>query len=91
MEQRFGGQIIDALENVKDGCKICQKSSTIHRRFKLTVGTRDLKFNCRVQVDTTFIQERPLLQMVDEVTLFCAASFIREQSTKKIWNQIPHT
>lgn len=58
------------------------------RRFKLTIGTDDLRFNYSVQVDTLFLGGRPVLNMIDMATHFCATSFLKKKSTAEIWRTI---
>lgn len=87
---KIEAQIIDSLENVADGYKICHQTPTASRRSKLILGTAKLKFHHRIQVETTFIQQRPVLYIVNKATLFCAASFFRKQSTKEISNEMQH-
>lgn len=58
------------------------------RKFRLTVGEEELRFNQRVIVDNMFINNKPIIHMVDESTHFTAASFLRNQSAEKIWKSI---
>lgn len=85
------GHIIDSSNNIKGDCRLCQREPTASQIFRLTVDTARLKSNHPVQVDTIFTQGRQVIHLVDEATHFCAASFFRNQSTKKIWGRIQHT
>lgn len=58
------------------------------RRFKLTIGSHELQFNHRIIFDSIFINCRPILHMVDESTIFCAAAFFRIQSENEISRNI---
>lgn len=77
---------VKSLEKMKKNCTVCKKTSIAPRRFKLIVGTAGLKFNHRVQVDAMFIHGIPVIHILDEVKHFCVAFFLRNQSTKEIWN-----
>lgn len=76
------------LEKIADDCKVCKTNSSTPRRFKLTVGSDELRFNHRVIADTMFLDSKPVLHMIDESTHFTAATFLRNQSTEEIFNNI---
>ena len=76
------------LRKLANECKICRVNAAIPRRFKLTVGSDELRFNNRIYVDTMFIEGRPVIHIVDESTHFSAAAFLRSQSTSDIWKAI---
>lgn len=78
------------IEGIVDGCKTCRLIASKPRRFKLTVGTNDLRFNHKVQIDTMFINGKPVLHMVDQATHFSAATFLKNQSSAEVWKAIQH-
>lgn len=84
----FDLKITRSLEKIKDERKICSKLDSSPRRFKLSVASEELRFNHRVQGDTIFIDGRPVIDMVDEATHFCAVSFLHNLSTKELWKTI---
>lgn len=43
--------VIDAVKEITDACTICATRARRPRRFKLTVGTDDLRFNHIIAVD----------------------------------------
>lgn len=59
------GNIMSTIRKIQDDCKVCKEFAATSRRFKLTVGTEDIRFNHRVYVDTTFINNRPVIHLVD--------------------------
>ena len=77
-----------AIKNIAQDCKICAVRSAAPRRFKITIGTADLRFNHEVQVDTMWIMGKPVVHMVDVATHFTAARFIRKQSSAEVWKAI---
>ena len=81
-------QTMKALTKISTDCKTCLKYAQAPRRFRLTIGAETLRFNHRVAIDTMFINNKPILHMVDEATHFSAACFLRNQSTREIWNNI---
>lgn len=76
------------LRAIAAQCKTCARHAASPRRFKLTVQTDDLRFNHTVYLDTIFIDRKPVLNIVDLATHFCADGFLRAQKTKEIWRQI---
>ncbi len=75
----------ETLEEISKSCITCAVNATKPRRFKLTVGTDDLRFNHIVAMDVMYLNGRPVLHVVDEATHFGAALFLKNQSTKSIW------
>lgn len=84
----FDLKITESLEKIKEHRKICNKLASSPRRFRLSVGSEELRFNHRVQLYTKFTEGRPVIDMVDKATHFCASSFLLNQPTKKVWETI---
>lgn len=78
----------EAIGNISQECGVGKFLSAAPRRFKLTVGNNDLRFNHAVQGNTMFIHNQPVLQKVGTAITFCAASVLRSQSATDIWNTI---
>lgn len=76
------------IRKIHESCRVCKEQASKTRRFKLTIGTEELRFNQRVFVDTMFIDRRPIIHLVDESTHFSAACFLRTQSAKETWKAI---
>ena len=74
-----------AIEDLTRKCDICQKHATAPRRFKLTVGCDDLRFNHVVAADIMYVKRKPILHMVDEATHFMAATFLRNHTSEQVW------
>lgn len=84
----IGRDVRDMIKKIADGCDACKEYPPTPRRFKLTIGTKGLRFNHDVKVDTMFLQNRPVLHMVDMATHFCSSKFLRTQSTPDIWKSM---
>lgn len=80
----IGRHVRDMVKKISDLCDVCQEYAHTPRRFILTIGTKDLRFNHDVQVDAMFLQKLPVLRMVDTETEFCSESFLGTQSTRDI-------
>lgn len=52
------------IKKIIDVCVPCAIYERVPKRFKMTVGTDTLKFNGSDQVDTMFINSKPVLDMV---------------------------
>lgn len=65
--------------------KLGEISNKAPRRFKLTVGKEYMLFKHCVQVDIMFLKCIPVLQIIYEASYFCAATFLRSQSTVPFW------
>ena len=85
---KLSNKIKDELHKIQDDCKVCLKHAATPRRFRLTIGTEELRFNQRVVVDTMFIENKPIIHLVDESTHFTAACFLKKQTTEEIWRSI---
>lgn len=63
---------------------MCADFAPYSRQFKLTAGAEELIFNQRAQLDTIFLSSGQVIYMLDESAPYCAALFLRNQSTSNI-------
>ena len=86
---RAGHDDIDkkVTERLTQFCHQCQMHGTAPGRFKFTL-TDDLEFNFQVLVDIMFINNRPVLHIVDAATSFQAARFLRDMTSKEVWDTL---
>jgi hypothetical protein len=68
-----------------DGCRECAKWASRPRRFKLSLGAEDLRFNAVVMVDIMYLERVPMLHIVDQATHFTSARFLENISSENIW------
>lgn len=54
-------------------------------RFRVTIGTENLRFNERVMMDIMYLSSSPVLKIVDEGTHFSAACFLKKLSIESVW------
>ena len=73
------------LKEITQECKACAEYASKPKRFQLTVGRDELRFNHGVVVDLMWIENRPVLHIVDEATHFAAACFLHNVSTETVW------
>lgn len=69
-------------------CNTCKIEAENPLRFKMKIGTGDLRFKQDVQVDTKFLRGRPVPKMVYHAKHFCAESFLKSQSSAEVWEEI---
>ena len=77
-----------AIEDITKRCNTCAEFSSRPKRFRLSVGAEDLHFNSIVAADVMYINQKPVLHVVDEATHFCAALFLRSMSAADTWNAL---
>lgn len=86
--EKVNTEIRKELDKIVEECKACIRNSRKPRRFKLTVGADELRFNHTIAVDVMYIDNRPILHIVDEATHYCAAQFLRNNSSREVWKTI---
>lgn len=57
-------------------------------RFKLTIGSEELKFNHHVQVDKMWIYEKSAVHMLDTAAHVIAERFVKRQNEMEFWRAI---
>src|SRR6266480_7180158 len=77
-------KIIDRLTEV---CDQCQKHGKAPTRFKFNLR-EEIDFNHSIIVDIMYIDNQPLLHIVDEATRFQAARWLKNVSTKATWDAL---
>jgi len=80
-----GEDVQKAIQYLTERCKTCVELGEKPKRFKLTVGAEESKFNSTIAADVMYLNKRPVLHVVDEATHFAAAIFLRKVSSKEVW------
>jgi hypothetical protein len=83
--EEMSKRVFNELEELVRDCTLCSEKQRKPRRFKLTIGNDDLRFNSIVAADVMYINQQPVLHVVDEATHFAAAMFMRNASAKETW------
>ncbi|SLM40545.1 hypothetical protein SS1G_12712 [Lasallia pustulata] len=73
------------LEHLTKYCSYCQKHGKLPGRFKFTLQD-DVNFNYSIIVDIMYIDNSPILHIVDEATRFQAAKWLLNISAKHTWD-----
>ena len=86
--QRAGHDVDTALlKAITKYCEQCQMHEKAPGRFKFTLKD-DHEFNYSVYVDIMYLDGKPTLQVVDSATNFEAARFVKDMSTREVWNAL---
>ena len=91
--QRAGDKIVTAktlkkLQDISARCDPCQRVKNAPRRFRVTVGHEDTRFNAIIFMDIFYLDGKPVLHIVDDATHFSAARFMPRVSTAAIWEAL---
>lgn len=76
------------LEELSRYCDPCQRIQNAPKRFKVTFGAENSRFNERIILDIMYLGSDPVLHVVDEGTRFGASRFLKDISTKSIWKAL---
>jgi len=66
-------------------CEVCQRLVRAPSRIRVALPTQDIIFNQTVLLDLMFLDGKPVLHMVDEDTLFSAATFLQGETVEAVW------
>ena len=67
----------DQLRKLTETCVTFSVNASRPRRFRLTVGTNDIRFKHTVAADIMYIQSSPVLHIVYEATHYSAVAFLK--------------
>eukprot|EP00170_Pyropia_yezoensis_P001808 contig_7710_g1812 len=73
------------LTELTKHCDICQRLARQPGRFRVTLPPDDVVFNRTVLLDVMYLDRRPLLHIIDKVTLFSAACFLNGETVEAVW------
>jgi hypothetical protein len=77
----------DVLQHLTKFCKHCQKHGKSPGRFRFTLRD-DVEFNYSIFVDIMYINNQPLLHIVDEGTRFQNGKWLRNISARHTWEKL---
>lgn len=85
--ERLGHEVdIKAIKNLTKFCHGCQTHGRSLRRFKFT--HYDCEFNLFIYIDIMYIDNKPLLHVVNEATRFEVARWVRKWAVKYMWEAL---
>ena len=87
-ESNDGDSVV--LEKITRGCHQCQLHAKAPSRFKFRIRDTDpdFEFNAEIIIDIFYLDGHPVLHVVDSATAFQAAKFIKDMSTKHVWEAL---
>ncbi|KAG9244629.1 hypothetical protein BJ878DRAFT_479973 [Calycina marina] len=79
----------EALEKLEKFCHHCQLHGNSPGRFRFALREQDdVDFNYNIIIDVMYINNLPVLHVVDEATRFQAARWLKDISTKETWDAL---
>lgn len=75
------------LKRLTKFCHFCQKHGKSPGRFKFTLHD-DYEFNHCIYVDIMYIENQPILHVVDSTTRFGAARWLKSMSAQDTWDAL---
>ncbi|RDW58864.1 hypothetical protein BP6252_13340 [Coleophoma cylindrospora] len=87
--ERAGYDKVDlaSIKQLTKFCAQCQLHSKAPGRFKFTLKD-EVEFNYAVFVDILYLEGKPVLHVVDEATAFATARFLKDQTTRTLWDTL---
>lgn len=77
----------ETLNQLAKFCHFCQKFGKSPGRFRFTLREQDdVNFNFNIIVDVMYINNSPVLHIVDEATRFQAGRWLQDISAKHTWD-----
>ncbi len=76
------------LDEIVARCDPCQRIRNALLRFPVTMEHEDVRFDPKACIDIMYLDEWPVLLIVDEATRFSAARFLPKISTDAVWDAI---
>ena len=76
-----------ALNKLTEYCTFCQKHGRLFERFKFILR-QDVNFNYSIIVDIMYIDNEPILHVIDEVTRFQSARWLANINVRHTWNTL---
>lgn len=76
------------LNHITKYCTRCQKFGGAPLRFKFTLRDDSIDFNHSIYIDIMYIDNSPILHIVDEATRFQAARWLQNMTSQHVWNTL---
>ncbi len=77
----------ELLEDIVASCEPYQCISNAQRRFRVTIGRENVRFNAEVYIDIMYIDGGPVLHIVDAATPF-SATFLLNVTSDAVWEVV---
>ncbi|RAL61913.1 hypothetical protein DID88_002402 [Monilinia fructigena] len=78
----------EAIKQLTKFCHHCQVHGKSPGRFKFSLPDKNFEFNHTILVDVLYINNDPILHIVDEATRFQAARWLSNVSAKHTWDKL---
>lgn len=76
----------ELIGEITSACQTCREYKSQPLRFKSSIPPEKVIFNHTVLIDLLWLDEQPVLQVIDEHTGFRNAIFLRSKKASDIWS-----
>ncbi|CDF36525.1 unnamed protein product [Chondrus crispus] len=79
-------EVLRTLKRISSTCDLCQRRSRAPHRFRVSLPDADVVFNRTLCLDLMYLDNTPVLHVVDKETKFSAAAFLGKETAEATWN-----
>lgn len=88
--KKYPPEVQKSLKKISQNCSPCLTVSVLPLRFKATTPPDDIIFNRQAAMDLMWLDNQPVLDVVEAATNFQNAVFLKSKSTTDIWKAFFH-
>ena len=79
-------EVLRTLKRISSTCDLCQRRTRAPHRFRVSLPDADVVFNRTLCLDLMYLENKPVLHVVDKDTEFSAAAFLGKETADATWN-----
>ncbi|CDF36767.1 unnamed protein product [Chondrus crispus] len=79
-------EVLRTLKRISSTCDLFQRRSRAPHRFRASLPDADVVFNRTLCLDLMYLENTPVLHVVDKDTKFSAAAFLGKETADATWN-----
>ena len=84
-------EVKQAVQEIVNNCQTCNELASKPKRFRLSIGAENSRFNHVILADIMYIDQKPVLHVIDEATHFSSATFLPRVTSKDVWKALLRT
>ena len=84
-------EVKQAVQEIVNNCQTCNELASKPMRFRLSIGAENSRFNHVILADIMYIDQKPVLHVIDEATHFSSATFLPRVTSKDVWKALLRT
>ncbi len=86
--ETFDAEMFRHLEDIVARCEPFQRIWNGPRRFRVSIGQENFRFNAEAYIDVMYIDGRPVLYIIDADIRFSDAIFLPKVTTDAVWEAL---